>query len=436
MKIKEGLHRFQQNKNIRYLIELLIKTFSSEKWLLFIFHFYYFSVVFDSTTLVLDIPYFSLCLKLIRYASYFYIIFYLLTQIIQNFFTLKYEKINQLIIYVLLIAFFILLLINAIITDNKTMFLSMIMMIGFSGIKREDLYQWFYQNQIIAIAIVTTFAAFGIARDFFSWRDEIVRHALGFDYVTNLPQILMFAILYKIALDPAKVSKIQLCIFQMGIVFVYFLTDSRTEFLMSEFIIICALVFPLLKYNVIKQIALYIEKVFVFCFPIYPIMSIILTYLYGAYSKNNMSALGKIMVRLNEGLSNRLSQTWLNFLEDGVSFYGSSKPLIGYSAAEFDKYGEIPYSNFIDNDYMNILFTKGIIIFIIIMIFIYLTVIFLYRKNKHIDLFVSFIILSFGLINPRIFSFEYSLFGIFMFTAVLKFYCESKYPLIGRMLNQ
>lgn len=435
MKIKEGLHRFQQNKSIQYFIELLMKTFSSEKWLLFIFHFYYFSVVFDSTTLVLDIPYFSLCLKLIRYVSYLYIILYLLTQIIQNCYTLKYEKTNQLIIYVLTIAFFILLLTNAIVTDNKTMFLSMIMMIGFSGIKNKDLYQLFYQNQIIAIAIVTTFAAFGITRDFLSWRDEIVRHALGFDYVTNLPQILMFAILYKIALDPVKVNKLQLFIFQIGIVFVYFLTDSRTEFFMSEFIIFCALIFPLLKYNFIKQTALFIEKIFVFCFPIYPIMSIILTYLYGAYSTNNTSAIGKIMVRLNEVLSNRLSQTWLNFFEDGVSFYGSSKPLIGYSAAEFDKYGEIPYSNFIDNDYMNILFTKGIIIFIIIMAFIYLTVIFLYQNNKHIDLFVSFIILSFGLINPRIFSFEYSFFGILMFSAVLNFYCESKYPLIGRKLK-
>ena len=435
MKIKEGLHRFQQNKNIQYFIELLMKTFSSEKWLLFIFHFYYFSVVFDSTTLVLDIPYFSLCLKLIRYVSYLYIILYLLTQIIQNCYTLKYEKTNQLIIYVLMIAFFILLLINAIVTDNKTMFLSMIMMIGFSGIKNKDLYQLFYQNQIIAIAIVTTLAAFGITRDFLSWRDEIVRHALGFDYVTNLPQILMFAILYKIALDPVKVNKLQLFIFQIGIVFVYFLTDSRTEFFMSEFIIFCALIFPLLKYNFIKQTGLFIEKIFVFCFPIYPIMSIILTYLYGAYSTNNTSALGKIMVRLNEVLSNRLSQTWLNFFEDGVSFYGSSKPLIGYSAAEFDKYGEIPYSNFIDNDYINILFTKGIIIFIIIMAFIYLTLIFLYQNNKHIDLFVSFIILSFGLINPRIFSFEYSFFGILMFSTVLNSYCENKYPLIGRKLK-
>src|SRR5699024_2004617 len=125
-------------------------------------------------TLVLDIPYFSLCLKLIRYVSSFYIIFYLLTQIIQYLFTLKYEKINHLIIYVLTIAFYILLLTIAIVTDNKTMFLSMIMMIGFRGIKNKDLYQLFYQNQIIAIAIVTTFAAFGITRDFLSWRDEIV----------------------------------------------------------------------------------------------------------------------------------------------------------------------------------------------------------------------------------------------------------------------
>ena len=64
---------------------------------------------------------------------------------------------------------------------------------------------------------------------------------------------------------------------------------------------------------------------------------------------------------------------------------------------------------------MNILFSRGIIVFIMIMILITITLLYLYKTKNHNLLFISFIILMFGIMNPRIIDILYS---VFMFIVV------------------
>ena len=53
--------------------------------------------------------------------------------------------------------------------------------------------------------------------------------------------------------------------------------------------------------------------------------------------------------------------------------------------------------------------------FVLFLILTFITLIYLYKNQKHDLLFISFIILTFGLMNPRIMNIVYS---VFMFIVV------------------
>lgn len=132
---------------------------------------------------------------------------------------------------------------------------------------------------------------------------------------------------------------------------------------------------------------------------------------------NVNSIVFKIAHKLNHVFSNRLYQTFYDFKRYGFSLFGSNIDLVGYSLTKGNE-DAIIRSNFIDNEYMRILFENGWIFFIAFFIIASIVIWYLYKNKKDGLLFISFVITTFSLLNPRIISITLSIF-CFMIIPVL-----------------
>ena len=105
------------------------------------------------------------------------------------------------------------------------------------------------------------------------------------------------------------------------------------------------------------------------------------------------------------------------FKSSSIAAIGSNIDLVGYFLTKENE-GTIIRSNFIDNEYMRILFENGWIFFIAFFAIISIVIWHLYKTKKDGLLFISFVITTFSLLNPRIISITLSIF-CFMIIPVL-----------------
>lgn len=398
-------------------IKEIIAFFFSDKALLILFNIYFFSVVINTTTIVIDYPIINKFFQIVRYASYLYMILYIGHIVIRKKGKFNTDKMSVNII-ALMVLFIGSLVINFTFTDNRILMLSVPMMIGFSALDLNTVIKSYFRNQMISVAVVSTLCVFGITQNYISMRGDIVRQALGFDYPTNLSQLVMFAMLYRLYLKDFLVNYKELLLFQVINIFVFVITDSKTELLFMEFLLFCAVGYSLINKLDRVRILERFGKWFVKLYLALPITSIILMVLYGLFRDVKIEWVSDLFFKLNNALSNRLYQSWMNFGEEGISLFGSKTILMGYGASGTIKYSQMIESNFIDNDYLNLLFTKGFVFFVAMNILIYFMLKILFERKMFKELFVCFIILTFALINPRLFSFEYSVLGVMMFNTL------------------
>ena len=168
-----------------------------------------------------------------------------------------------------------------------------------------------------------------------------------------------------------------------------------------------------------KNVVEFFKKAYATCFPLFPIGSYILVMLYGFIfnTMNVNSIIFKIAQKFNHVFSNRLYQTFYDFKRYGLSLFGSNIDLVGYFLTKENE-GTIIRSNFIDNEYMRILFENGWIFFIAFFVIISIVIWYLYKTKKDGLLFISFVITTSSLINPRLFTITVSVIS-FMIIPVL-----------------
>ena len=218
----------------------------------------------------------------------------------------------------------------------------------------EDVLNTIFSAQFISLILITTLSSFGLMHDYVNMRaDGTMRHSLGFGYPTYLSQFLLFMILYYSYKKNFKISPEKLGLYQLLIVFSYFLTDSRTEMLISECILIGIFMNSVGILDKFKNVVEFFKKAYATCFPLFPIGSYILVMLYGFIfnTMNVNSIIFKIAQKFNHIFSNRLYQTFYDFKRYGLSLFGSNIDLVGYFLTKENE-GTIIRSNFIDNEYM------------------------------------------------------------------------------------
>lgn len=406
-------------------VKTFIQKLTTTQMGLVVLAIYYFTLFLDITTLSYSFSKAATLCKLLRYVCYVYFLFVIYKKLrtldlksyinkIKNF-----DKKQYFVAGVVILALFSIVM-NLLLTKNKAWVFLLFTLIYASCFDFEDVLNTIFSAQFISLILITTFCSFGLMHDYVNMRaDGTMRHSLGFGYPTYLSQFLLFMILYYSYKKNFKISPEKLGLYQLLIVFSYFLTDSRTEMLISECILIGIFMNSVGILDKFKNVVEFFKKAYATCFPLFPIGSYILVMLYG-FIFNTMNVNGiifKIAQKFNHVFSNRLYQTFYDFKRYGLSLFGSNIDLVGYFLTKENE-GTIIRSNFIDNEYMRILFENGWIFFIAFFAIISIVIWHLYKTKKDGLLFISFVITTSSLINPRLFTITVSVIS-FMIIPVL-----------------
>ena len=406
-------------------VKTFIQKLTTTQMGLVVLAIYYFTLFLDITTLSFRFSKAATLCKLLRYVCYVYFLFVIYKKLrtldlksyinkIKNF-----DKKQYFVAGVVLLVLFSIVM-NLLLTKNKAWVFLLFTLIYASCFDFEDVLNTIFSAQFISLILITTLSSFGLMHDYVNMRaDGTMRHSLGFGYPTYLSQFLLFMILYYSYKKNFKISPEKLGLYQLLIVFSYFLTDSRTEMLISECILIGIFMNSVGILDKFKNVVEFFKKAYATCFPLFPIGSYILVMLYG-FIFNTMNVNGiifKIAQKFNHVFSNRLYQTFYDFKRYGLSLFGSNIDLVGYFLTKENE-GTIIRSNFIDNEYMRILFENGWIFFIAFFAIISIVIWHLYKTKKDGLLFISFVITTSSLINPRLFTITVSVIS-FMIIPVL-----------------
>lgn len=406
-------------------VKTFIQKLTTTQMGLVVLAIYYFTLFLDITTLSYSFSKAATLCKLLRYVCYVYFLFVIYKKLrtldlksyinkIKNF-----DKKQYFVVGVVILALFSIVM-NLLLTKNKAWFFLLFTLIYASCFDFEDVLNTIFSAQFISLILITTLSSFGLMHDYVNMRaDGTMRHSLGFGYPTYLSQFLLFMILYYSYKKNFKISPEKLGLYQLLIVFSYFLTDSRTEMLISECILIGIFMNSVGILDKFKNVVEFFKKAYATCFPLFPIGSYILVMLYGFIfnTMNVNSIIFKIAQKFNHIFSNRLYQTFYDFKRYGLSLFGSNIDLVGYFLTKENE-GTIIRSNFIDNEYMRILFENGWIFFIAFFAIISIVIWHLYKTKKDGLLFISFVITTSSLINPRLFTITVSVIS-FMIIPVL-----------------
>ena len=406
-------------------VKTFIQKLTTTQMGLVVLAIYYFTLFLDITTLSYSFSKAATLCKLLRYVCYVYFLFVIYKKLrtldlksyinkIKNF-----DKKQYFVVGVVILALFSIVM-NLLLTKNKAWVFLLFTLIYASCFDFEDVLNTIFSAQIISLILITTLSSFGLMHDYVNMRaDGTMRHSLGFGYPTYLSQFLLFMILYYSYKKNFKISPEKLGLYQLLIVFSYFLTDSRTEMLISECILIGIFMNSVGILDKFKNVVEFFKKAYATCFPLFPIGSYILVMLYGFIfnTMNVNSIIFKIAQKFNHIFSNRLYQTFYDFKRYGLSLFGSNIDLVGYFLTKENE-GTIIRSNFIDNEYMRILFENGWIFFIAFFAIISIVIWHLYKTKKDGLLFISFVITTSSLINPRLFTITVSVIS-FMIIPVL-----------------
>lgn len=406
-------------------VKTFIQKLTTTQMGLVVLAIYYFTLFLDITTLSFRFSKAATLCKLLRYVCYVYFLFVIYKKLrtldlksyinkIKNF-----DKKQYFVAGVVILALFSIVM-NLLLTKNKAWFFLLFTLIYASCFDFEDVLNTIFSAQFISLILITTLSSFGLMHDYVNMRaDGTMRHSLGFGYPTYLSQFLLFMILYYSYKKNFKISPEKLGLYQLLIVFSYFLTDSRTEMLISECILIGIFMNSVGILDKFKNVVEFFKKAYAACFPLFPIGSYILVMLYGFIfnTMNVNSIIFKIAQKFNHVFSNRLYQTFYDFKRYGLSLFGSNIDLVGYFLTKENE-GTIIRSNFIDNEYMRILFENGWIFFIAFFAIISIVIWHLYKTKKDGLLFISFVITTSSLINPRLFTITVSVIS-FMIIPVL-----------------
>lgn len=406
-------------------VKTFIQKLTTTQMGLVVLAIYYFTLFLDITTLSFSFSKAATLCKLLRYVCYVYFLFVICKKLrtldlksyinkIKNF-----DKKQYFVAGVVLLALFSIVM-NLLLTKNKAWVFLLFTLIYASCFDFEDVLNTIFSAQFISLILITTLSSFGLMHDYVNMRaDGTMRHSLGFGYPTYLSQFVLFMILYYSYKKNFKISPEKLGLYQLLIVFSYFLTDSRTEMLISECVLIGIFMNSAGILDKFKNVVEFLKKAYATCFPLFPIGSYVLVMLYGFIfnTMNVNSIIFKIAQKFNHIFSNRLYQTFYDFKRYDLSLFGSNIDLVGYFLTKENE-GTIIRSNFIDNEYMRILFENGWIFFIAFFAIIAIVIWYLYKNKKDGLLFISFVITTSSLINPRLFTITVSVMS-FMIIPVL-----------------
>ena len=370
------------------LKELIYKNY------MYFFYLYFLSIFLKSTTLVIDFPILGIIEKIIRCTAFLFMLIRTLIVFPEVYHKIVNEKWGnksklEKILIILFIILIIAEIINFILYRSIRILSITLVVISAYGIPYNKIIKNTMRMQLIMSCLVILLSIIGVTQNYYIPREDgTFRYSLGFSYTTNLSQIILFMSFIYFYTKNFKPDSETLIFMQITNLLTYFVTDSRTEILFFEAIVVIILLNKYCNKEIFNKVKTIYSKMLCKFFLVLPLVSLILVLLYPT---------GGIINKINSILSNRISQTYEVISEGNVSLFGSSVELIGYGIGDIIKHGENFKSNYIDNEYMQILVLYGIIIFLVFIIIINILLYCLNNKKRYKEIFLCTIYLFFGL---------------------------------------
>lgn len=374
-----------------------------------IFCIYFISLFLETTILLVDYPIFE---KIFKYTRYFTYLLFLIRLVLVfpnmvNDFR-KREKKQHFLIFIV-ILFLITVLLNFYFTRQKRLLFLMLVLLSSYKVEEDEIIDGLWIMQIVLTMFIVLLTLFGFLKNYAIAREDVLRYSLGFLYTTNLAQLVLFSTLLRFYIKKFRVGADELVFVQIINLFTYGLTYSRTEFIFMELIIIVAILYNTIGLN--KKKVNIISSFFTYTYWIYPILSVFLVL---AFPK------GGVFYKIDVVLSNRLSQTYEVIHENGVTLFGKDIEFIGHGISDKLKYGTNLTSNFVDNEYIQLMLSHGVVFIILFVILLSYMNLKIYKKKNYKKLFVCMIYLMFGILNPRILNLVYSPIPFMIFNEITK----------------
>ena len=279
-------------------------------------------------------------------------------------------------------------------TGNKKYIMILLVVIASYGTDLYRITKRMEKLQIICTSVLVLLSVLGIVYNYAIYREDgLIRNSFGFGYPSSLAQMIMCISILHLFNSKFCTRKIDLLVIQVLNIGAYAITNSKTELLIIEIILVATLIYNTksLKKHCIK-LGKFILSLFSKIFWILPITALILVI---TYTTNPVSQC------VDKALSNRIRYPYSVMQEYGFSIFGKEIEFVGNGIKDRQKYPNRP-SNFVDNEYLQGLFTNGIMFFIteIAILSMYLYVL---RKQKDYKImFISMIFLIFALLNPKL----------------------------------
>lgn len=370
-----------------------------EKLVLGIYGFYYLTLLINGTSLVNRFGFMPVILKINRLACFAFFIIESL-YLLYDFYKERKEKqfnLQDIIFSVLLIALVMASLINYKVTGGYQFVMMVLLAIVLSRYPLKHVASVTAGILLGVGLFIPLLSSFGLIDNYLTFRDAdsgVTRFAVGFGYSATVSSIVGFASLYYVYIKKMNLSWKDLMIIEMASLATYFITDTRTYFLVVQLLLVLVVIKKTPFMEWVRPILLWGEKAFVFLFALVPVGTLLVTLCY---------RLGGIFFRLNDILSRRLSFVYGNIVNNGIHLFGNHMKTYGYDALHYNV-SEVFGSNFIDSGYMQLIVERGIIISILMLILISAGLIAFYKREKHHEIFVMFMILMLSCITSGLMS--------------------------------
>lgn len=379
-----------------------IKEFFQKNYLMF-FNIYLISVFIKNSTFIIDYPVFNNVQRGLRLIAFFLMTIrcvVILPELLELLKIPKWKEKNNKQKLILIITSILCLgvLINTIKIRNIRMISILLVIISAYGIDIKKIIKNLLIMQFTMTLIIVSSSIFGLIQDYVIFRsdDDVSRHSLGFTYTTNLSQMVFFMSLIYLYIKKFKIEFPEILILQILNIFTYYLTDSKTEILGFEaIVIVCILLNINLIKNIVPKLCNIATKLFIFI----PILSLNLVFLYPA---------GGMMNKIDSALSGRLSVQYDVISNGNIKLFGADIKMVGYGLEDEMAYDVTKAYNYIDNDYIQVLVINGVVVAGSIVVLIYITIRKLDKEKNYNEIILIYTYLLFGVINPRIIELMYS----------------------------
>lgn len=364
----------------------------------FFFSLYFIAMFLETTTVYKNFNNVSIVINLLKFAAYLLFLLRLILIIPdyrKKIYILKTKDFKYFLLILIVSTFLVLSLILTFIhTGNKKYIMILLIIISSYGTSFLSLTTRLEKLQIVCTTILVFLSVCGFVDNYIIYRENgLLRNSLGFGYVSNLSQMIMcIVILHLFNLDFNENNN-NLLYLQFLNICIYFITNSKAEFLIVELVLLCTYIYnnQLLKnicINAGKKLLIFFCKIFWTL----PLLSLILVITYKINPASNI---------IDKTLSNRIKYPYAVLDEYGISLFGNDIQFIGNGIKDREKYPN-KASNYVDNEYLKVMFTNGIIFFVseILILSIYLFNLKKFKKYKYI--FISLIFMIFALLNPRL----------------------------------